>query len=80
MVVGHPSAEAMVPRAALCRNHCRRLQREGLLFDGVVEPMAPPLRDVVERCDVAVLGAGVAGLCAARDLTLAGWRHRPRSA
>jgi monoamine oxidase len=26
----------------------------------------------VERCDVAVLGAGLAGLCAARDLTLAG--------
>lgn len=26
----------------------------------------------MERCDVAVLGAGVAGLCAARDLTLAG--------
>ena len=27
---------------------------------------------LVERCDVAVLGAGLAGLCAARDLTLAG--------
>ena len=26
----------------------------------------------MERCDVAVLGAGLAGLCAARDLTLAG--------